>query len=60
MDWIKRFILFHGKRHPETMGAEEVRTFLSDLASNQNVAASTQNQAFSALLFLYREVLKQE
>jgi len=59
-DWIKRFILFHGKRHPEAMGAEEVRTFLSDLAVNQNVAASTQNQALSALLFLYREVLKQD
>ena len=60
VDWIKRFILFHGKRHPEAMGAEEVRTFLSDLAANQNVAASTQNQAFSALLFLYRDVLKQD
>jgi integron integrase len=58
-DWIKRFILFHGKRHPKAMGAEEVRAFLSDLAANQNVAASTQNQALSALLFLYREVLKQ-
>ena len=60
VDWIKRFILFHGKRHPETMGAEEVREFLSDLAVAQNVAASTQNQAFSALLFLYKEVLKKE
>jgi integron integrase len=59
-EWIRRFILFHGKRHPQTMGAEEVRQFLSDLASNQDVAASTQNQAFSALLFLYKEVLKQE
>ena len=60
LDWIKRFILFHGKRHPLTMGAEEVRRFLSDLASHRGVAASTQNQAFSALLFLYKEVLKQE
>jgi len=60
VDWIKRFILFHGKRHPEKMGAEEVRAFLSDLAANQNVAASTQNQALSALLSLYREVLKQD
>ena len=59
-DWIKRFILFHGKRHPKAMGAEEVREFLSDLAANQNVAASTQNQALSALLFLYREVLEQD
>ncbi|MEY2485243.1 MAG: hypothetical protein QOH39_891 [Verrucomicrobiota bacterium] len=60
IDWIKRFIFFHRKRHPETMGAEEVRQFLTDLAVNHNVAASTQNQAFSALLFLYREVLKEE
>jgi integron integrase len=60
VDWIKRFILFHGKRHPATMGAEEVRGFLNHLASTANVAASTQNQAFSALLFLYREVLRQE
>lgn len=60
VDWIKRFVLFHGKRHPETMGADEVREFLSDLAVRRDVAASTQNQAFSALLFLYREVLKQE
>ena len=59
-DWIRRFILFHQKRHPQTMGPEEVREFLTDLAANQNVAASTQNQAFSALLFLYKEVLKQE
>ena len=60
LDWIKRFILFHGKRHPETMGADEVREFLSDLAIAQNVAASTQNQAFSALLFLYKDVLKKD
>ena len=60
VDWIKRFILFHGKRHAEKMGAEEVRAFLSDLAANQNVAASTQNQALSALLFLHRELLKQD
>jgi integron integrase len=60
LDWIKRFIVFHGKRHPQTMGGEEVREFLSHLASERDVAASTQNQAFSALLFLYKEVLKQE
>ena len=59
-DWITRFILFHGKRHPQTMGAKEVSEFLTDLAAKHNVAASTQNQAFSALLFLYKEVLKQE
>jgi hypothetical protein len=60
VDWIKRFILFHGKRHPETMSAEEVREFLSNLATAGGVAASTQNQAFRALLFLYRDVLKHE
>lgn len=55
--WIRRFILFHGKRHPADMGATEVESFLSHLASRRNVASSTQNQALSALLFLYREVL---
>ena len=59
MDWIERFIRFHGIRHPQEMGAEEVRAFLTHLATELDVAASTQNQAFSALLFLYREVLKQ-
>jgi integron integrase len=59
-EWIRQFILFHGKRHPETMGAEEVRAFLTYLAAERDVAASTQNQAFSALLFLYGEVLKAE
>jgi len=57
VDWIKRFIFFHGKRHPKDMGAGEVEAFLSDLATSRNVAAATQNQALSALLFLYREVL---
>lgn len=56
--WIRRFIFFHGKRHPREMGASEVEAFLSDLAVNGRVAASTQNQALSALLFLYREVLE--
>jgi integron integrase len=60
LDWIKRFVLFHGKRHPMEMGADEVRVFLTHLATEGRVAASTQNQAFSALLFLYREVLKHE
>ncbi len=60
VQWIKRFILFHHKRHPKDMGADEVTQFLSDLAVNHHVAASTQNQALSALLFLYQEVLKQE
>jgi integron integrase len=58
--WIRRFILYHGKRHPQTMGAREVEAFLSHLAVARKVAASTQNQAFNALLFLYRDVLKQE
>lgn len=57
LQWVKRFILFHGKRHPRDMGAPEVETFLSHLATEGNVSASTQNQALSALLFLYREVL---
>ena len=58
VDWARRFILFHNKRHPSEMGAVEVRDFLSHLAVDRNVSASTQNQAKSALLFLYREVLK--
>ena len=57
--WVRRFILFHHKRHPQTLGTPEVEAFLSDLAVNQHVAASTQNQALSALLFLYTVVLKQ-
>jgi integrase len=56
-DWIKRFILFHRKRHPEQMGAEEIKQFLSHLAVEGKVAASTQNVALCALLFLYRDVL---
>jgi integron integrase len=58
--WIKRFILFHHKKHPKEMGAPEIEQFLTDLATRENVAASTQNQALSALLFLYRDVLKQD
>ena len=58
--WIRRFILFHGKRHPAEMGGSEVAQFLSSLAVEGRVAASTQNQALSALLFLYRYVLHQE
>src|SRR5438034_10909446 len=57
VDWIKRFILFHGKRHPADMGAPEIVAFLTDLAVERNVAAATQNLARSALLFLYREIL---
>lgn len=55
--WIRRFILANGKRHPREMGADEVERFLTRLATDGHVAASTQNQALSALLFLYREVL---
>ncbi len=55
--WIRRYVLFHGKRHPASMGAEEVTGFLSSLAIDEKVTASTQNQALAALLFLYRHVL---
>lgn len=57
VQWVRRFILFHGKNHPKDMGAPEVEAFLTHLAVEGNVAAATQNQALSALLFLYREVL---
>ncbi|MCK9396888.1 MAG: integron integrase [Methylobacter sp.] len=57
VQWIKRFILFHNKRHPQEMGTAEVEAFLTHLAVEGLVAASTQNQALSALLFLYKEVL---
>jgi len=59
-DWIKRFILFHGKRHPEALGAPEVEAFLTHLAVERNVAAATQNLAKSSLLFLYRDVLERD
>jgi integron integrase len=59
-DWVKRFILHHGKRHPAEMGAAEVEQFLTYLAVQGKVSASTQNQAKSALLFLYKEVLAVE
>jgi integron integrase len=58
--WIRRFIYFHGKRHPRDLGETEVTAFLNDLAVERRVAAGTQNQALSALLFLYREVLGRE
>lgn len=58
--WIKRFIIFHNKRHPKEMGAAEVEAFLTHLAVDGCVAASTQNQALAALLFLYRDVLGQD
>ena len=60
VNWIRRYILFHNKRHPTEIGAPEIEAFLTHLAVKENVAASTQNQALSALLFLYREVLHQD
>jgi integron integrase len=56
-DWVRRFILFHERRHPSTMGEQEIAGFLTDLATAKNVSPSTQNQALHALLFLYRHVL---
>jgi len=58
--WIRRFILHHGKRHPSEMGAQEITAFLSHLALRRHVSGSTQNQALSAIVFLYRHVLAQE
>jgi integron integrase len=57
IQWIKRYILFHHKRHPREMGRDEIEAFLTDLAVNQQVAAATQNQALNAILFLYQKVL---
>lgn len=57
VSWIRQYILFHNKRHPQEMGAVEIENFLTYLAQERHVAASTQNQALSAILFLYREVL---
>lgn len=60
IDWARRFILFHDRRHPKDMEAPEIHAFLTHLASQRRVAASTQNQALSAILFLYREVLHKD
>lgn len=60
LDWIRQFILFHGKRHPNELGETEVGAFLTHLAADRHVAASTQNQALSALLFLYQQVLQRK
>ena len=60
LGWIKRYILFHGKRHPGEMAEPEIAAYLSHLAVNRKVAASTQNQALNALVFLYRKVLGRE
>ena len=58
IEWIRRFILFHGKRHPQDMSAPEIEAFITQLAVGRQVAVSTQNQALSAILFLYRHVLR--
>ena len=58
VDWAKRFILYHNKRHPQEMGKQEIEEFLTYLATERNVAAATQNQAKAALLFLYKKVLE--
>lgn len=60
LKWMRRYILFHGNRHPREMGADEIQAFLNDLANVGKVSASTQNQALSALLFLYKKVLRIE
>lgn len=60
VEWIKRFILFHNKRHPKEMGADEIQAFIAHLATERTVSASTQNQALSAVMFLYRHVLKKD
>ena len=58
VQWVKRFVLFHQKRHPAEMGGKEISAYLNHLSLKQNVAASTQNQGLCAIVFLYREVLK--
>ena len=60
LGWTKRFILFHGKKHPSAMGAHEINEFLTHLAVERHVSASTQSQALAAVLFLYRDVLGEE
>jgi integron integrase len=60
LDWIRRFILFHGKRHPESLGAPDVEAFLTHLAVERRVAAAIQNLAKSSILFLYRDVLERD
>jgi integron integrase len=60
IEWIRRYILFHNKRHPKDMGPDEIQAFITHLATQRNVSASTQNQALSAIMFLYRHVLQKE
>lgn len=59
-NWIKRYILFHEKRHPKDMGAEEIKAFINNLATNQHVSSSTQNQALQSILFLYKNILNKD
>ena len=58
IQWVKQYIFYHNKRHPKEMGGEEIKAFLSHLAMNRNVAASTQNQALCPIVFLYKHVLE--
>jgi hypothetical protein len=60
VQWARRFILFHGKKHPSAMGSEEINAYLTHLAVQRHVSASTQSQALAAILFLYRDVLGEE
>ena len=60
VNWIKRFVIFHNKIHPEKLGKDEIRNFLNDLAVNRNVSASTQNQALQGILFLYKEIIHKD
>jgi site-specific recombinase XerD len=60
IDWIKRYIFFHDKQHPEQLGSRHISAFLTHLAVDRKVASSTQNQALCAIVFLYKEVLKKE
>ncbi len=59
-NWIRRFILFNGKQHPQFMGGEEIKSFINYLADKKHVSGSTQNQALNAILFLYKDILKKE
>ena len=60
VDWVRRFIVFHGKRHPKDMGSDEIRAFITHLAVDLDVAAATQNQAIAGLKFMYRHVIDRE
>ena len=60
LNWIKRFILFHNKKHPKEMSAEEIKAFINNLATNHHVSSATQNQALQGILFLYKNILKKD